>query len=129
MMASPVTLKKADGDPSIEVVIGQANWGNYSIKLFDKSNQNPKEIGSGFSDDHIADIHAIGPIATLNKRFLTWKLRSASLSPSDGDRYAMTVLIKQNGRAVPGGIYTYSGPLTADALVKTIGDFALINVV
>jgi hypothetical protein len=127
-MAKPVTLKKADGDPSIEVVIGQANWGTYKIKLFDKQNQNPTVVGSGFNDDNIADIHTIGTISTLNNRFLTWKLRSASLDPSDGDRYAMTVLIKQQGQTVPGGIFTYTGPLTADVPVKTVGDFTLLQV-
>ena len=128
-MTTTVTLKKAYGDPSIEVIIGQANWGAYKIKLWDKENQNGVVVGSGFSGDNIADIHVIGTVPTLKNRYLTWLLRSASLSPSDGDRYAMTVLIKQNGKTVPGGIFTYSGPLTAAEPVKSVGDFVLMNVV
>ena len=126
MSSNILKLQKSGGDPSIEVVVGHAHWGTYKVKLWDKNGQNPKEIGTGFSGDNIDDELTIGKISTLNDRYLSWKVRTASLNPAAGDQYQVTILIRQKGHTVDGGVYSYSGELDT---VQTVGGFVKIQVV
>lgn len=121
-MTAPVKelkLKKSDGAPTIEIVVGFALWGTYKFKIWNKQGQEPETIGSGFSDDAIDDEFKIGGITTLNERFLTWKATLAGFEESDHEQYHVTILIRQKGKTVSQGVFTHSGVL--DGVVQVGG--------
>lgn len=119
-------VKKSGGEVSIEVVVGEQAWGTYKIKLWDKDSKDPKTVGNGFSGDQISDEHSVGkPTATLNGRYLTWKIRVASFSDSGTSNLSATVLIRQGGSTVDGGVFPYTGQYEG---VKTVGGFVRLVV-
>ncbi len=95
-----VQLKRNGGNPQVEIIIGQAQFGAYAIYLWDANGQNEEKIGSGVNDDEIADEFTIGgDVADLNQRYVTWQ---ADLVPlGDGQQsYAVFVRFKQDGEIV-----------------------------
>lgn len=121
-MANPVrdlTLKKSDGTPTIEIVVGFALWGTYKFKLWNKDGRDPDVIGSGFSGDAIDDEFKVGAISSLNNRYLSWKATVAGFEDSDQEQYHITILVRQKGKTVDNGVFTYSGIL--DGVVQVGG--------
>lgn len=99
------------GEPQVEVIIGQAQFGTYRIYLWDSSGKNPKTIGEGTSNDDVADIFSLGPLSDLNGKILTWEVLVSSATSDPGQLYAVTVVFRQNGTALPGGVFSQSGAL------------------
>ncbi len=95
-----VQLDRNGGNPQVEILIGQAQFGAYAIYLWDANGQNEEQIGSGVNDDEIADEFTIGgDVVDLHQRYVTWQ---ADLVPLGGGQqnYAVFVLFKQDGEIV-----------------------------
>ena len=88
-----LNLKKSGGVPTIEIVIGNALWGTYKFKLWDKDGKNPDIIGSGFSGDGIDDEFKIGAISSLNGRYLSWKMAVSGFEDGENEQYHVTILV------------------------------------
>lgn len=126
MSTNKIVLNKSNGDPSVEVIVGHARWGNYNIKIWDSNDQNPDVVGQGFSGDTIADEFIIGNVASLNNRILSWKVRVAAFDTAPNGLFHVTIILRQNNKPIANGVFTYSGTLDG---VKTLGDFTRIIVV
>ena len=121
MSENIIKLKKTHGSPTVEIIIGRANFGTYKVKLWDKDGSNPKLIGTGFNDDAIDDEHSINGFGSINGKFLSWKATTAKPDNTSSARYGVTVLIRQKGKTVEGGLYQYSGKLKKNYI--TVGGF------
>jgi hypothetical protein len=113
MAIKTVQLKAADGPPTVEIEIGQAQFGKYELSLFDTDGRNPVVIGSGLTHDQLPDLFQVnGNPATLNARFLSW---SANIIPAGSEvnpQFSLTVHIRQRGAEVSGSPIVSQGPLT-----------------
>jgi hypothetical protein len=110
-MATTAKLDKKAGDPQIEIIIGQAQQGRYTVRLWDQEGKNPVIIAEGVNWDNVADIHTIGSVDKLDKRIVTWDVIVSALSSGPGQFYSVTVTIRQKGEAVEGGVFQEAGKL------------------
>lgn len=120
-----LVIKKADGTPTIEIVVGFALWATYKFKLWAKDGTDSDVIGNGFSGDSIDDEFKIGTVSSLNGRNLTWKVIAAGFEDGGQEQYQITILIRQKGKTVPNGVFTYSGVLDD---VVAVGGFVKLKV-
>jgi len=109
-----VRLKASDGPPTVEIAIGQAQFGKYELSLFDTDGRNPVVVGSGLSHDQLPDSFQIdGDPRFLNGRFLSW---SANLIPAGNEanpQFSLTVHVRQRGVENAGSPIRSLGPLPA----------------
>lgn len=109
-----VRLTAADGPPTVDVLIGQAQFGRYELALFDLHGRNPIVVGAGLSHDQVPDTFSIaGDPRQLNGRFLSW---SANLVPAGNEtnpRFSFRVHIRQRGIEVSGSPIHTQGDLSA----------------
>ena len=97
--------------PEIEITIGQAQWGEFVVYLWDAQHHNPVQIGAGLNSDNVPDKFSIGPPAALNGRRLSWQVGIAAPQIGPGQNYSLLVRITQDGKLVVGGEIKDSGPL------------------
>jgi hypothetical protein len=90
-------LNASGSNPTIEVIFGQANWGNYQTFIYDSNGKNPILVSEGVNTDEIPDKAEIGNVAELNNRILYWRLRTARFDSSPGGRFYMKVIVSQAG--------------------------------
>jgi len=107
-----VKLAAVDGPPTVEIAIGQAQFGKYELSLFDTDGRNPVVVGAGLSHDQLPDSFQIdGDPRALNGRFLSW---SANLIPAGNDvnpQFSLAVHIRQRGTEVAGSPLRRQGSL------------------
>jgi hypothetical protein len=105
-----VTLRVAGGPPSIEVIIGSAQVGSYSLTLWQPNNAHT-QIGAGANSDDIADVFPLGKLTSLNGCRVSWNILVTSPVGGSGQLYHVSVLIRQDGQLAPGGLFQESGQL------------------
>ena len=108
-----LSIKKNGSAPEIEITVGQAQWGEYIIYLWDAQHHNPAQIGAGLNSDNVPDKFSIGnSAAALNGRRLSWQVGIAAPQIGPGQNYSLIVRITQDGKLVAGGVIQDSGPLS-----------------
>ncbi|OGF58669.1 MAG: hypothetical protein A2Y62_03965 [Candidatus Fischerbacteria bacterium RBG_13_37_8] len=110
-MTTIAKIDKNSGNLQIEIIIGYAQQGRYKIRLWDKDRRNPKVVGEGVNWDEIADTFDLGPANKLINKTLSWDVIVTALQSKSGQFYCVTVILKQKGKPVEGGIFQESGPL------------------
>lgn len=97
-MATRVQLARGGGNPKIQVIVGQAQWGNYVVRL-------EKDDGNGFEKEWkgkdfpggIVDL-GMSPNALDEKDLVV----DVVIAPENvGDPYALTVKVLQGDSEVP----------------------------
>ncbi len=111
-----IGLDPAGPQPEIEVIFGQAQLGSYRCFLWDQNAANPQEIRHGNNIDSIADKFPIAQLAaaSLPHCFLSWELLMQAPDPSPGQLYHVTVIVRQAGNVVSGGVLQDSGPFQSN---------------
>jgi hypothetical protein len=114
-----VKLRSADGPPEIEISIDQAQWGSYKLFLWTPDGSTSQQFGTGLNVDQIPDVFVISQPAVkdLHGWLLTWEVAVAAFSSGAGQRYAVTVTVKQKGQIVPGGRIVNSDSLQGAVFV------------
>lgn len=103
--------------PEVELTIGQAQWGEYVIYLWDSQHHNPVQIGAGLNSDNVPDKFFVGnSAAALEGRRVSWQVGIASPKTGPGQKYALTVRVTQGGVLVPGGLIEDSGALSRGSI-------------
>jgi hypothetical protein len=119
-------LSKTGQQPQVEVIIGQAHWGRYSIFLWDPEGATSQKIGSGLNVDQVPDVFTIAqPLDTLDRSILDWQVSVAPFQTAPGQRYSVTIRITQGGTLVPGGEIINEGPLGGG---ENVDDFVRFSV-
>lgn len=103
MANESVKLLASDGQPEIEIVIGQIQRGDFEIILFDKNDSNPILIGSNHNKNVQAFKFIVNrPINQLDGSLLMWDVIIGA-STTGSQSWSITLLIKQNGKVVENG--------------------------
>lgn len=114
---SLLPLDKTGAAPEIEITIGQAQWGEYTIFLWDAENHHPLQIGAGLNDDNLPDSFRIADsAAVLHGRRLSWQIGIAAPKKGRGQRYSLRVRITQDGEPIEGGTIEDTGPLPGGSI-------------
>lgn len=118
------TTARVDGSAgpvSVEVLFGFANVGVYRIFLWDPA-QRPTPVAFGDNVDAEPDLHALPAApADLSAHQLSYEAQIESPSEAEGQMYSAFVLVRQDGRVVPGGVIERSGPLPETCRKSVIG--------
>lgn len=121
MPEKTVTLSGSGGVPQLEVIVGNAQFGKYQTALYDSTDHNPEDIGSGVNTDTIPDKFPIKDSrGSLNNRVLTWDVIVAAFVSGPGQFYSVTIKITQDDKVVTGGLFQYNGPLNGAEIVTDI---------
>lgn len=112
-MADTLTvLAVGGGVPEVEIVIGQAQFGTYEIYLWDSDGTSPRLIGKGLNTDSLPDVHPIGPAAALGGKKMTWQCVVSAPKKSPGQKYSVTVIVRQDGNVCENSPYQQTGSLS-----------------
>ncbi|MBK8595339.1 MAG: hypothetical protein IPP07_31100 [Holophagales bacterium] len=112
-----VSLNSTGGIPEVEVIFGQAQLGVYRCFLWDAGASNPKLLGHGNNVDGLPDRFSVGLAPTsLSGHYLSVEAVIQSPSNASGQLYSLTVLVRQDGGTVPGGLLQDNGQLASQAI-------------
>ena len=115
------------GSVSVDIMIGQAQAGLYTVNLFDANGKNPEEVGNGNNVDDLPDTFEIKtPVAQLKSRLLGWTITIASPEEGPAKLYFARVTIRQDGQSLSDGPFEYSGPLDGAKIILGYGRFTTI---
>ena len=107
-MASQVTLSKKAGVPEVTVFIGQAQYGEYTVRLKDPKTGQRTVVAEGDNWDDIQDTFHL-QFAGLNRSLLSWSITIAAPDKGPGQAYFARLEIRQGAKLVEGGVFEYSG--------------------
>lgn len=117
-----VTLNPAGGAPETEVIFGQAQIGVYRCFLWDNQAKNPQPVAHGNNVDGLPDKFSLGVAAgALAGRYFSVESVIQTATTEPGQLYSLTVLIRQDGNVVPGGLIQESGQFSTNT--TTLFDF------
>jgi hypothetical protein len=112
-----VTLNPAGGVPEIEVLFGQAQVGVYRAFLWDTQAKNSTELQHGNNIDTLLDKFTVGvPANALAGRFASVEAVIQTATPQAGQLFSLTVLVRQDGSVVPGGIIQENGQFASNTV-------------
>ncbi len=117
MAIQNVVFGKQEGNPAVEVLIGQAHHGSYRVYLWDSDGKNPTLIGSGVNWDEIEDVIDLGDVNNLDQKIITWEIAISAEDSGPGQTYAAKVTFKQHSGPVEQGNFEEQGPLDGSKYV------------
>lgn len=112
-----VQLSKNGGDPTVTIIIGQAQKGKYLVGLTTATGE--KEIARKASDSTVADTFPLGPIEPLDDAILHWDIDIVAASDQPGQKFSASVHVSQGGSLAGNGLFEYDGDL--DRFKKIVG--------
>jgi hypothetical protein len=112
-----VSLNPAGGIPEVEVIFGQAQVGVYRSFLWDNQGNNPQPIAHGNNVDGLPDKFSVGiAAAALSGLFLSVEAVIQTATSAPQQLYSITVLIRQDGNVVPGGLIQENGQFSSNSV-------------
>lgn len=112
-----LALNPAGGIPEVEVIFGQAQVGVYRCFLWDSSGNNPQPLAHGNNVDGLPDKFSVGVAANaLSGRYLSVETVIQTATSAPGQLYSLTVLVRQDGSVVPGGLIQENGQFTSNTV-------------
>jgi hypothetical protein len=116
-----VRITGTGGQVSVEVLFGFALVGVYRMFLWDADRQF-QQIAFGDNVDHQPDLHVIPQTPRdLGNFQLSYETQTESPKAGAGQSYSVSLLVRQDGRIVPGGHIERSGRLPETNNKSTIG--------
>lgn len=110
----------------VDVIIGQAQHGQYTVKLFDSQGYNPKEVGSGNNYDTLPDTFELDNSAPgLAGRLLGWTITIASPQAPNGQMYYARVIVREGTMSLSAEPIECSGPLDGAKIFIGYGKFCV----
>jgi len=121
-----VPVRAGAGPVTVEILVQQAQFGEYDVWLWDARGKTRQQLGHGLNTDETPDVITVlaDPSAAADRSILHWRIRIASFTGHAGDRYHATVIVRQSDLPVPGGTFSASGDL-ADAPIEITGGVRL----
>ena len=101
--------KVGNGDVSLEVIIGHAVFGKFTVTLWDKDGRNPQRIGAGASHGNSPGEFKIGSGSQLAGRIVT--IETVLTNPSGSAAFPASVKYKMKGGPTE-EIFTFNGTTT-----------------
>jgi hypothetical protein len=120
-MAKFLKILRADkngGKIEADVFFGQAQYGEYTLKLFDENGKNGKLIAEGNNIDDLPDRFQIPiPPKQLGDQTLSWMFSIAAPDDKEGQLYFARITFLQGGQTLDDSPFEYSGELKDAKLI------------
>ena len=117
MAIQNVTFDRKNGNPVVDVLIGQAHHGSYRLYLWDADGKNSRLIGSGINWDSVKDEFDLGPVGNLDQKIITWEIAISAEDSAPGQNYSVKVSFSQNGVSITQGNFEEAGPLSGSKFI------------
>jgi hypothetical protein len=100
------------GEPTVTIFIGQAQYGEYTVRLKDPITSERKIQADGDNADDITDTFELKKKLTeLDSCILSWSITIAAPATGPGQAYFARVEIRQDGNIAENGAFEYGGLL------------------
>ena len=107
-----IRFDPSGGGVTVEVMLGQAQLGKYSLILFDSDGKNPQEFGVGNNVDNLPDVFVVpSPASTLTGKLLGWNMIITTPASGPGQLYFARVKVMQDDRDLDDGPFEDGGPI------------------
>lgn len=118
MTVHELVLDSDSGEVEVEVIVGQGQVGFYHVYLWDE-NRNSEKLSHGNNFDDWVDRFSVGLPQGLVGRTLSWEVLIEAPGSGSGQLYSLTILFRQDGSVVPGGVIQETGQMndTTKAIV------------
>lgn len=114
------------GNAWVDVLIGQAQWGEYIVRLFDKDGKNPILVGSGNNIDTLPDSFQLDTSNPgLAGRLLGWVITIASPEEPNGQLYYARVTVREGSTSLSTDPIEYSGELDGAKILMGYAIFSI----
>lgn len=112
MALQMIKLDKTGGAVAVDILIGQAQFGRYTVTLFDENGKSPQEVGDGNNVDQLPDSFEL-PLKAgkLVGRLLGWTVTIGAPDDTSGQAYFCRIAVSQDGKLLDDSPFEYSGPL------------------
>lgn len=105
-----ILLDATKGQPTVEIIFGQAHVGNYRFFLWDETGHHPQELSHGTNTDQVVDAFDVQfTPAALNEQILAFEGIVQAAEARAGNIYSVTVTVRQGGAVCDGGVIQETG--------------------
>src|SRR5262249_17811447 len=116
-----ITLDTTKGQPTVEIIFGDAHVGSYRFFLWDAAGKNPAAIAHGNNIDDVVDTFTLTDLPpALDQRIISYELIIQAAEARDGQLYSVTITVRQQGEVCTGGFIQGTGTVND---IKTIIGF------
>lgn len=110
----------------MDVLIGQAQFGMYTVTLYDEEGKNPQEVGSGNNYDTLPDSFKLDTSSPgLANRLLGWTITIASPQEPNGQLYYARVTVREGATSLSAEPIEYSGELDSAKILMGFAKFSI----
>jgi hypothetical protein len=110
----------------VDVMIGQAQFGQYTVTLYDQNGKNPKEVGSGNNYDTLPDSFKLDTSTPgFAQRLLGWTITIASPVKPTGQLYYARVIVREGSTSLSSEPIEYSGELDGAKIIMGFAKFSI----
>jgi hypothetical protein len=114
-------------DVWVDVMIGQAQFGMYTITLYDENGKNPQLVGSGNNVDLLPDSFRLDTSNPgLANRLLGWTITIASPEQPNGQLYFARVAVREGSMSLSAEPIEYSGELDNAKILMGFAKFSIV---
>ncbi|NQV80690.1 MAG: hypothetical protein HQ495_09055 [Alphaproteobacteria bacterium] len=113
-----IVLDPNKSSPMVEVIIGQAQYGEYNVRRKDQQGT-LHGVKEGDNADQVVDKFPIldvngnpVPVSSLIGQRLRWHVLVRPIPDDPGQLYFVQVVVSQDGAMAVNGTATYQGPLS-----------------
>ena len=108
----------------VDVLIGQAQFGQYTVTLYDQSGKNPHPVGSGNNVDTLPDSFKLPNAAPgLANRLLGWTITIASPQKPNGQLYFARLIVREGATSLSAEPIEYGGELDGAKILMGFARF------
>jgi hypothetical protein len=112
-------------DVWVDVLIGQAQFGLYTVTLYDQNGKNPKSVGSGNNYDTLPDSFDLNPIDnSFANCLIGWTITIASPDKPNGQMYYARVVVREGTTSLSNEPIEYSGALDGAKIIIGFAKFS-----
>lgn len=105
-----IMLGPTPPDPEVEIILGNAQVGVYDFFLWDSTAANPQLVKKGTNADAMVDRFVLpSPPGGFKNRYISCQVLISTPTEGPGQMYSITVLVRQSGVVVGGGVLQEAG--------------------
>jgi hypothetical protein len=111
-LVKQLKIPAVGSDVWVDVLIGQAQFGMYTVTLYDQNGKNPQLVGSGNNVDTLPDLFKLDTSSLgLANRLLGWTITIASPEEPNGQLYFARIIVRDGSTSLSAEPIEYSGEL------------------
>lgn len=125
-LVKQLKIPAVGSDVWVDVIIGQAQFGKYTVTLYDQSGKNPQRVGCGNNYDTLPDSFKLDTASPgLANRLLGWTITIASPENPNGQLYYARIIVREGSTSLSAEPIEYSGELDNAKILMGFAKFLI----